>query len=144
MSSPISNRLRVVAFGRANSRSPSSPWKRPNPLSPTPPNGTDGMPTNVSTELIVVPPARSRSAISGPRFAENTDEPSPKSVRVRAADRLVLVRHGVDDDDRAERLLLHRRRLLRYVDEDDRVDVGRLDRVEPADERGGAARPARR
>jgi hypothetical protein len=27
----------VMAFGRANSRSPSSPWTRPNPESPTPP-----------------------------------------------------------------------------------------------------------
>ena len=72
--------LRVVDLARVNSRSPSSPWKRPNPLSPTPPNGRDGMPTNVSTELIVVPPARSFAAISGPRLAENTEEPSPNDV----------------------------------------------------------------
>ncbi len=38
------------------------------------------MPTKVSTELMVVPPARSRAAIAGPRRAENTDEPSPNAV----------------------------------------------------------------
>ena len=30
----------VIDLGRANSRSPSSPWMRPNPESPTPPNGS--------------------------------------------------------------------------------------------------------
>ena len=33
-------RCRVMAFARANSRSPSAPWIRPNPDSPTPPNGS--------------------------------------------------------------------------------------------------------
>ena len=54
--------------------------ERPKPLSPTPPNGMDDVPTKVRTELMVVPPARSRAAIAGPRRAENTDEPSPDAV----------------------------------------------------------------
>ena len=36
------NRCRVIALGRANSRSPSAPWIRPNPESPEPPNGSAG------------------------------------------------------------------------------------------------------
>ena len=35
-------RCRVMALGRVNSRSPSAPWIRPNPDSPTPPNGSAG------------------------------------------------------------------------------------------------------
>ena len=102
------------------------------------------MPTNVSTELIVVPPARSRAAISGSAPAENTDDPSPKLVpfaRRTASSTSGTVLMTID---RAERLLLHGRAVLGHVDEHDRVDVRRLDRVEPADERGGAARRARR
>jgi hypothetical protein len=71
------NRLRTVAFGNVSSRRPSSPCERPKPLLPTPPNGTDGMPTNERTALIDVPPARSRRAIAVPLRAENTDEPRP-------------------------------------------------------------------
>ena len=45
---------------------------RPNPDSPTPPNGSDGTPAKARTELIDVMPERTRSAMAMPFFLENT------------------------------------------------------------------------
>ena len=73
-------RCRVIALGRVNSRSPSAPWIRPNPDSPTPPNGSAGTIANPSTELIEVIPVRSdRAPRSWPaeRSLANTADPSP-------------------------------------------------------------------
>ena len=39
----IANRCRAIACGRVNSCSPSAPWMRPMPDSPTPPNGSAGI-----------------------------------------------------------------------------------------------------
>jgi hypothetical protein len=68
-----------MALGRANSRSPSAPWIRPNPDSPTPPNGNAGTVANPITELIeVIPVRRDRAAfMAARRSRENTAEPSP-------------------------------------------------------------------
>ena len=55
-------RWRVMALGRVNSRSPSAPCIRPNPDSPTPPNGNAGTIANPSTELIEVIPLRNERA----------------------------------------------------------------------------------
>ena len=71
------NRLRATDCGRVNARSPSSPWTRPNPESPTPPNGSAGMPANAITELTETMPHRSRAAISAPPFLANTVAPRP-------------------------------------------------------------------
>jgi hypothetical protein len=73
------HRCLVIALGRVNSRRPSAPWIRPNPDSPTPPNGSAGTVANPITELMEVIPLRSdRAAV---RAAEesfaNTAEPSP-------------------------------------------------------------------
>ena len=73
-------RCRVIAFDRANSRSPSSPWIRPKPESPTPPKGSAPTPQKVSTELTLAIPDRSRRAISSPRPREKTAAPSPYAV----------------------------------------------------------------
>lgn len=51
---------------RVNSRSPSAPWIRPNPESPTPPRGTAAMAAKEITLFTVTMPTRSRSAISVP------------------------------------------------------------------------------
>ena len=71
----------MIALARVNSLSPSSPWIRPKPDSPTPPNGSDGNPANDSTELTLVMPLRSRRAASYPRLFANTAAPSPYDVR---------------------------------------------------------------
>src|SRR5689334_2017770 len=63
----LSGRLMVssaVDLVRQNSRMPSSPWIRPNPDSPIPPNGKDGMPAKPITEFTLVIPARIWSASS--------------------------------------------------------------------------------
>src|SRR5689334_5490615 len=72
-------RCRVMAFGRENSRSPSAPWIRPNPDSPTPPNGRAGTIANPITEFTEVIPVRSdrAAAIAAARSRENTADPSP-------------------------------------------------------------------
>jgi hypothetical protein len=72
-------RCRVIALARLNSRSPSAPWMRPNPDSPTPPNGSAGTIANPSTELIEVIPDRSpRAAVmAAERSRANTADPSP-------------------------------------------------------------------
>ena len=72
-------RCRVMALGLVNSRSPSAPWIRPNPDSPTPPNGSAGTIANPSTELIEVIPDRSdRAAVmAAERSPANTADPSP-------------------------------------------------------------------
>src|SRR5580658_10702851 len=72
-------RCRVIALGLANSRSPSAPWIRPNPDSPTPPNGSAGTVANPITELIDVIPVRSVRAavIAAERSLANTADPSP-------------------------------------------------------------------
>jgi hypothetical protein len=79
--SAISGRIRcrVMALGRENSRSPSAPWIRPNPDSPTPPNGSAGTIANPSTELIDVIPDRNERAavIAAERSRANTADPSP-------------------------------------------------------------------
>src|SRR5581483_8256164 len=73
------NRCRVIALARANSRSPSGPCVRPNPDSPTPPNGSPGTVTNPSTEFTEVIPVRSARAAASPadRLPLNTADPSP-------------------------------------------------------------------
>ncbi len=77
----ISGRIRclVMALGRVNSRSPSAPWIRPNPDSPTPPNGSAGTIANPITELIEVIPLRSERAavMAAERSLANTADPSP-------------------------------------------------------------------
>jgi hypothetical protein len=70
-------RFRVMACARVNSRNPSAPWMRPKPESPTPPNGSDGTPAKVSTELTLVIPARSCEAISMARFLAKTADARP-------------------------------------------------------------------
>ena len=50
---------------------------RPNPESPTPPNGNVGTPANEITELIEVIPVRNRWARSSPRLAVKIAEPRP-------------------------------------------------------------------
>ena len=47
---------RVIALARVNSLSPSSPWMRPKPESPTPPKGRPGTDANAMTELTLVMP----------------------------------------------------------------------------------------
>ena len=71
-------RCRVIDLGLLNSRSPSAPWIRPKPESPTPPNGSDGTVAYAITELIEVMPLRSARAVSMAFFAflANTAEPS--------------------------------------------------------------------
>ena len=61
-------RCRAIDLGRANSRSPSAPWIRPNPESPEPPNGSDGIPANEMTPLMAVMPLRSARAASMATF----------------------------------------------------------------------------
>jgi hypothetical protein len=63
---------------------------------------------------MVVPPARSRAAIAGPRHAENTDEPSPNAVPLAQRTASSMFSDGIDRHDRPERLL-HRRAVLRHV-----------------------------
>ena len=63
-------RWRVIALARVNSLSPSSPWMRPKPLSPTPPKGSAGTEAKVSTELTEVMPLRIRRARSSARALE--------------------------------------------------------------------------
>ena len=72
-------RCRVIALARVNSRSPSAPWIRPNPDSPTPPNGSAGTIANPSTELTEVIPARNQraAAMAAERSRANTADPSP-------------------------------------------------------------------
>jgi len=72
-------RCRVMALGRVNSRSPSAPCIRPNPDSPTPPNGNAGTSANPSTELIEVIPLRNERAavMAAERSLVNTADPSP-------------------------------------------------------------------
>ena len=60
----------MIALARVNSLSPSSPWIRPNPESPTPPKGSAGTEANVSTELIDVIPLRIRRARSMAFFVD--------------------------------------------------------------------------
>ncbi len=69
----------VIAFGQANSRSPSAPCTRPNPECPTPPNGSPPTAVKIMTLLTETIPTRSRSAISRPCRRENTEAPSPKT-----------------------------------------------------------------
>ena len=73
----MANRCRVIECGRANSRRPSAPWMRPNPESPTPPNGNAEIQAKPSTEFTEVAPARMRRAISMPLRREKTVEASP-------------------------------------------------------------------
>ncbi|GEM_PF-5690617 len=77
-------RCRVIALALANSRSPSAPCTRPNPDSPTPPNGSAGTTANPSTELIEVIPLRSARAasIAAERSRANTADPSPYRLRL--------------------------------------------------------------
>jgi anti-anti-sigma factor len=72
-------RCLVIALGRENSRRPSAPWIRPNPDSPTPPNGSAGTATKPSTEFTDVIPVRSDRAafMAARRSREKTAEPSP-------------------------------------------------------------------
>lgn len=62
-------RWREMALGRVNSREPSAPWMRPNPESPTPPNGSAGTPAKEMTELTAVIPDRIARASSIARRA---------------------------------------------------------------------------
>ena len=77
MLSGIAITCSAVDLVRVNSRMPSSPWIRPNPESPMPPNGNDGIPANPITELIDVMPARSLPASARAALPANTVEPSP-------------------------------------------------------------------
>ncbi len=72
-------RWRVMALARVNSLSPSSPWIRPKPESPTPPKGSAGTEAKVSTEFTDVMPLRIRRARSIARCFdfENTAPASP-------------------------------------------------------------------
>src|SRR5215471_6945759 len=78
-SNGVEYRRRVIAFGRVNSRRPSAPWIRPNPDSPTPPNGRPGTIANPTTEFTEVIPVRSdrAAAMAAARSRENTADPSP-------------------------------------------------------------------
>src|SRR4051794_21555585 len=70
----------AIDLARVNSFNPSSPWMRPKPDSPTPPNGNAGKPAYDSTELTLAIPLRSRRAASYPRFLLKTAAPSPYDV----------------------------------------------------------------
>ena len=70
-------RRTVTALDRANSRSPSSPWIRPKPESPIPPNGSVPIPTKVSVEFTATMPVRSRRAIRTALALPKTAPPSP-------------------------------------------------------------------
>src|SRR3954466_8752453 len=72
----------AIDFGRVNSFSPSSPWIRPKPDSPTPPNGSAGKPANDSTELTLAIPLRNRRAASYPCFLPKTAAPRPYDDRL--------------------------------------------------------------
>ncbi len=67
----------MIALARANSRSPSSPWMRPKPESPTPPNGSAPTPAYDRTELTLAIPDRIRRAIASPPVRAKTAAPSP-------------------------------------------------------------------
>ena len=60
----------MIALARVNSFRPSSPWIRPKPESPTPPNGRDGTDAKAMTEFMLVMPERMRSAMEMPRALE--------------------------------------------------------------------------
>src|SRR4051794_41929408 len=77
MSGPIENRCRAIALGRVNSFSPSSPWMRPKPESPTPPNGRDGKPAKDNTELTLAIPLRTRRAGADARLFPENPAPRP-------------------------------------------------------------------
>ncbi len=69
----------MIALARVNSLSPSSPWIRPKPLSPTPPKGSAGTEAKVSTEFTDVMPLRIRRARSIARAFDcaNTEPARP-------------------------------------------------------------------
>src|SRR3954453_6262504 len=70
----------AIDLARVNSFSPSAPWMRPKPDSPTPPNGKAGNPANDRAELTLAMPLRNRRAASYPRFLPKTAAPSPYDV----------------------------------------------------------------
>src|SRR5215475_15486900 len=72
-------RCLVIDCDLANSRSPSAPWIRPKPDSPTPPNGSDGTLSTVSAEFTDAIPVRSDLAarMAAFLFLENTLAPRP-------------------------------------------------------------------
>src|SRR3954467_1701599 len=72
----------AIDLGRVNSFSPSSPWIRPKPDSPTPPKGSAGKPANDSTELTLAIPLRNRRAASYPCFLPKTAAPRPYDDRL--------------------------------------------------------------
>ena len=76
------NRCRVIALGRVNSRSPSAPWMRPKPESPTPPNGSAGTVANATAEFTEVMPVRSRRASSIAARLREDRRPQPVRRRV--------------------------------------------------------------
>jgi hypothetical protein len=53
------------------------PWMRPKPDSPTPPQGSDGTPAKVSTELTLAMPERTARAMRSARRPANTAAPRP-------------------------------------------------------------------
>jgi hypothetical protein len=80
-------RCRVIALARENSRSPSAPWIRPNPDSPTPPNGSAGTATNDITELTEVIPARRARAARTPARRPRVNTADPSAYRDALASR---------------------------------------------------------
>jgi hypothetical protein len=124
-------RRAVIALGRANSRSPSSPPMRPNPESPTPPYGRLGMAANDSTEFTAVMPDRMRRASSSPRRQANTDRPARPAARWPGQALLGVADPG-HHQHRTESLLPHRGRVLGDVDQDGGLHIRRLHRLGPA------------
>ena len=133
-------RRRVIALARANSRSPSSPWMRPKPESPTPPNGSVGHADEGERRVDrghagAQPPGdrRSRAPCRRPSRPGRTATALASCTASSASRTLVMVTR------RPERLLADGGRVLRHVDQDGRRDVRRLHRVGAAEHRPAAA-----
>src|SRR5690242_9315751 len=132
-------RCLVIDLARLNSRSPSAPWIRPKPESPTPPNGSDGTVAYAITELIDVMPLRSALAMSMAFFAflANTAEPSAYRLAFAsftASDMsftLVTVMVGPNVSS-------YRDALLRHVGQQRRIHVRPADALHAANNRAPA------
>ena len=138
-------RCRVIALARVNSRSPSAPWIRPKPDSPTPPNGSSGTRgerdhrvhrrhagTHPPGQLHRPRPCRRRRRPARSRWRW----PARPPRRRRAT--LVTVSVGPNVSSVFAAVVGG------HVDEHDRVDERRMDALAPADDGAGRPRPARR
>ncbi len=139
-SSGAGKRCRVIALARANSRSPSSPWMRPKPESPTPPNGSAPTPAKDEHGVDAGHPGPQPA---GDLLAAGRGRTPPRPGRTLVALAFSTassdVAHPGHGQRRAEGLLPDRGGVLGHVDQHDRVRVRRADRVGAADHRAAAA-----